>query len=41
MMNRTLIAAALSLACAGAFAQTTAGSTVQRDVNQQTRIEMG
>lgn len=41
MMNRTLIAAALSLACAGAFAQTTAASTIQRDVNQQTRIENG
>ena len=41
MMNRTLIAAALSLACAGAFAQTTAASTTQRDVNQQTRIENG
>jgi hypothetical protein len=40
-MNRTLIAAALSLACAGAFAQTTAASTTQRDVNQQTRIENG
>jgi hypothetical protein len=41
MMNRTLIAAALSLACAGAFAQTSAASTTQRDVNQQTRIESG
>ena len=41
MMNRSLIATALSLACAGAFAQTTAASTVQRDVNQQTRIENG
>ncbi len=41
MMNRTLLAAALSLACAGAFAQTTAASTTQRDVNQQTRIESG
>jgi hypothetical protein len=41
MMNRTLIAAALSLACAGAFAQTTAATTVQRDVNQQSRIENG
>jgi len=41
MMNRTLIATALSLACAGAFAQTTAASTTQRDVNQQTRIENG
>lgn len=40
-MNRTLITAALSLACAGAFAQTTAASTAQRDVNQQTRIENG
>jgi hypothetical protein len=41
IMNRTLIATALSLACAGAFAQTTAASTQQRDVNQQTRIENG
>lgn len=41
MINRTLIATALSLACAGAFAQTTAATTVQRDVNQQTRIENG
>ena len=41
MMNRTLLAAALSLACAGAFAQTTAASTTRRDVNQQTRIENG
>ncbi|HEX6707854.1 MAG TPA: hypothetical protein VF169_24130 [Albitalea sp.] len=41
MMNRTLLAAALSLACAGAFAQTTASTSVQRDVNQQTRIENG
>ena len=41
MMNRTLIAAALSLACASAFAQTTAATTTQRDVNQQTRIENG
>jgi hypothetical protein len=41
MMKRTLMAAALSLACAGAFAQTTAASTTQRDVNQQTRIENG
>ncbi len=41
MLNRTLLAAALSLACAGAFAQTSAATTVQRDVNQQTRIENG
>jgi len=41
MMNRTLIATALSLACVGAFAQTNAASTTQRDVNQQTRIEAG
>ena len=41
MMTRTLIAAALGLACAGAYAQTTAASTTQRDVNQQTRIEAG
>ena len=34
-------AKSLSLACAGAFAQTTAASTTQRDVNQQTRIESG
>ena len=41
MMNRHLLVAALSLACAGAYAQTTAASTVQRDVNQETRIENG
>jgi hypothetical protein len=41
MTNRPLIAAALCLACAGAFAQTTAAGTTQRDVNQQTRIENG
>jgi hypothetical protein len=41
MMNRPVIAAALCLACAGAFAQTNAASTTQRDVNQQTRIENG
>jgi hypothetical protein len=41
MMNRTLLAAALSMACTGAFAQTTTATTVQRDVNQQTRIENG
>ena len=40
-MNRTLIAAALSLAFASAFAQTNAATTTQRDVNQQTRIENG
>jgi len=40
-MNRTLIAAALCISCAGAFAQTTAASTIQRDVNQQARIEAG
>jgi len=41
MMNRHLLVAALSLACAGAYAQTTTASTVQRDVNQETRIENG
>jgi hypothetical protein len=41
MMKRTLLVTALSMACAGAFAQTTAASTTQRDVNQQTRIENG
>jgi hypothetical protein len=41
MMNRTLIATALCLACAGVFAQTTAATTTQRDVNQQTRIDNG
>ena len=41
MMNRTLLTVALSIACAGAFAQTTAAGTAQRDVNQQTRIENG
>ena len=40
-MKRTLIAAAVLLAASfGAFAQT-AASTVQRDVNQQQRIENG
>ena len=41
MMKRTLIAAAIALASAGAFAQTNAVTTTQRDVNQQTRIEKG
>ena len=41
MMNRHLLVAALSLACAGVYAQTTPASTVQRDVNQETRIENG
>lgn len=41
MSNRTLIATVLCMACAGAFAQTTAATTQQRDVNQQTRIENG
>ena len=41
MIKRTLMAAALSLAFAGAYAQTTAAETTQRDVNQQTRIENG
>lgn len=42
MMTRTLISLALGLSCMAAMAQTTtAASTVQRDVNQQTRIEAG
>lgn len=41
MLNRTLIAIAVSLSCAGAFAQTNTATTTQRDVNQQTRIENG
>jgi hypothetical protein len=41
MMNRTLLAAAISLTCVGAFAQTTTATTVQRDVAQQARIESG
>lgn len=41
MMKRTLLATALTLACAGAFAQSSTATTVQRDVNQQTRIENG
>lgn len=41
MMNRTLVAVAISFACAGAFAQTNTATTTQRDVNQQTRIENG
>ena len=40
-MTRSILAIALSLAGVGAFAQTTAASTTQRDVNQQTRIENG
>jgi hypothetical protein len=41
-MNRQLITATLlALVSAGAFAQTTTAGTVQRDVNQQTRIEGG
>ena len=41
-MNRHLIAtAALALCSLGAFAQTNTAATVQRDVNQQTRIEQG
>jgi hypothetical protein len=41
-MKRHLIAAAvLALASIGAFAQTNTATTVQRDVNQQTRIEQG
>jgi hypothetical protein len=39
--KRTLLAAALALGCASAFAQTNAATTTQRDVNQQTRIENG
>ena len=43
MKHLTSITAALTLAfaSAGAFAQTTAATTTQRDVNQQTRIESG
>lgn len=41
MMNRSLIAAAISLACVGAFAQTNTATTTQRDINQETRIENG
>jgi hypothetical protein len=41
MPNRTLLALALTVACAGAYAQTNAAITTQRDVNQQTRIENG
>ena len=41
MTTRTLLVVALSLSCAAAFAQTTAASTTQRDVNQQARIESG
>ena len=39
--KHTLLAAALSLACAGAFAQTNADTTTQRDAHQQQRIENG
>jgi hypothetical protein len=42
MMNRTLMAAALSMAFIGAAsAQTNAAVTTQRDANQQQRIESG
>lgn len=48
MMNRTLLAAMISLASVGAFAQTagsaaptTTATTTQRNVQQQTRIENG
>lgn len=42
MKTSTLIASLLlAFGAANAFAQTTAASTVQRDVNQQTRIEAG
>lgn len=41
MMERILTAVAVSLACAAAFAQTTAAGTLQRDVNQQARIDNG
>ncbi len=42
MKYRTLIASLLvAFGAAGAYAQTTAATTVQRDVNQQTRIETG
>jgi hypothetical protein len=41
-MNRNFIVTALlALGTAGAFAQTTAASAVQRDVNQEKRIEQG
>jgi hypothetical protein len=36
-----IAAAVLAAACAASFAQTTTAETVQRDVNQQTRIEQG
>lgn len=39
--TRTLVAAALAAASVAAFAQTTTAGSVQRDVNQQTRIENG
>jgi predicted transglutaminase-like cysteine proteinase len=42
MKYRTLIASLLvAFGAAGAYAQTTTANTVQRDVNQQTRIEAG
>lgn len=42
MKHRILLASLLAaLGTAGAFAQTTAATSVQRDVNQQTRIENG
>jgi len=41
MKFNALITAALLAASAGAFAQTTTAGSVQRDVNQQERIEQG
>ena len=41
MNHRFLAGSVLALACLGAFAQTNTATTVQRDVNQQTRIEQG
>lgn len=41
MNHRLLAGSVLALACLGAVAQTNTATTVQRDVNQQTRIEQG
>ncbi len=41
MMKRTLLATTFALSCAAVWAQPTGAASVQRDVNQQTRIEAG
>ena len=41
MKNHLIVSAVLSLVSLGAMAQSTTAGSVQRDVNQQTRIEQG